>query len=136
MWNITRAQAYWILIGSIACEVLGSACLEACQGFTKPLLTAATFICYGIAVFTFSKILHIINLAVGYATWTGVGSIATALISQFVFHDPISPVGWLAVAGLCIGVVGLNLFGTPVEPESQDTLMDAKGALENREVPE
>ncbi|MBQ0079644.1 MAG: multidrug efflux SMR transporter, partial [Eubacterium sp.] len=115
MWNVTKVQAYWILMGSILCEVLGSCCLEGCNGFQNKLLSVATLVCYGLAFYSFSKILHIINIAVGYATWTAVGSIATAVVSQFFFKDPISLVGWAAIVGLCIGVVGLNLFGTPKE---------------------
>lgn len=113
MWNVTKVQAYWILIGSILCEVMGSGCLEGCHGFQNIPLSIATVVCYTLAFYSFSKVLHIINIAVGYATWTAVGSIATALMSQFIFNDPISIIGWIAVLGLCVGVVGLNLFGTP-----------------------
>lgn len=113
MWNVTKVQAYAILTFSILCEIAGSGCLAACHGFENKLFTLGTIVGYALAFYSFSKILHIINIAVGYATWTALGSILTALMSQFLFNDPISPIGWVAIIGLCVGVVGLNMFGTP-----------------------
>lgn len=126
--NVSKPMAYVILGISIVLEIIGSSCLEACDGFRNIKLTVILIICYLIAFCLFSKILHIINLAVGYATWTSVGAIATSFIGVFYFDQPLSPVGWISIFGMAAGVVLLNLFGTPKEDDTDRSADDAAGS--------
>lgn len=117
MLNVSKPVAYVLLTISIICEVIGSVCLEACDGFTNKKLTILLIICYSIAFTLFSKILHIINLAVGYATWTAAGSIACAMLGVGLFKQHLTVVGWISIIIMGIGVFLLNLLGTPKEDE-------------------
>lgn len=117
MLNVSKPTAYVILAVSIICEIIGSACIEACNGFENKKLTVILIICYLVAFTLFSKILHIINLAVGYATWTAVGAIACAVLGATIFDQPLNPIGWVSIIVMAIGVFLLNLFGTPKEKE-------------------
>lgn len=115
MLNVSKPAAYAILAFSIVCEIIGSACLEACNGFEDKKLTIILIICYFVAFSLFSKILHIIDLAVGYATWTAVGSIACAVMGVVIFDQHLSVVGWISIIAMAAGVFMLNLYGTPKE---------------------
>ena len=119
MLNVSKPVAYLLLGVSIVLEIIGSACIEACDGFQNVKYTIILIICYFFAFGIFSKILHIINLAVAYATWSAVGAIATSFIGVFYFNQPLSPVGWLSILGMSTGVVLLNLFGTPKEDDEE-----------------
>ena len=55
-----------------------------------------------------------------YATWTAAGTVSAALIGIFLFGQQISAIGWLAIAGMIVGIFVLNLFGTPKEPMEKE----------------
>lgn len=128
MLNVSKPIAYTILTFSIICEVIGSACLEACNGFENKKLTIILIICYFIAFSLFSKILHIIDLAVGYATWTASGSIACAVLGVVVFDQHLTVVGWASIFVMASGVFLLNLFGMPKGQQQE-----ASGQIEEKE---
>lgn len=130
MLNISKPAAYAILAFSIICEIIGSACLEACNGFENKKLTILLIICYFAAFSLFSKILHIIDLAVGYATWTASGAIACAVLGVTLFDQHLTAVGWISIIVMAIGVFLLNLFGTPRE-EAEES--GATEPIEERE---
>ena len=115
MLNVSKPVAYVILLLSIMFEIIGSSCLEACNAFENKKLTIILIICYFIAVTLFSKILHIIDLAI--ATWTASGSIACAVIGVVLFEQTLTVIGWISIISLAIGVFILNLYGTPKEGE-------------------
>lgn len=120
MLHVSKPAAYIILAFSIICEIIGSACLEACNGFENKKLTIVLIICYFVAFSLFSKILHIIDLAVGYATWTASGAIACAVLGVVLFDQHLTIVGWVSVIAMAIGVFLLNLFGTPKEEKAEN----------------
>lgn len=117
MLNVSKPVAYIILAISIVFEIIGSACLEACNGFEDKKLTILLIVCYFVAFTLFSKILHIINLAVGYATWTAAGAISCAILGVVIFEQPLNIIGWISIIVMAIGVFLLNLYGTPKEDE-------------------
>lgn len=119
MLNVSKPVAYMILIFSICVEIIGCACLEACQAFQDKKLTIALIICYFIAFTLLAKILHIIDLAVGYATWSSVGALGTSLIGMVFFDQKLSIIGWLSILAMSFGVFMLNLYGTPAEEEKR-----------------
>lgn len=61
-----------------------------------------------------------IQLSIFYATWTAAGTVSAALIGIFLFGQQISAIGWLAIAGMIVGIFVLNLFGTPKEPMEKE----------------
>ena len=115
MLNISKPAAYVVLAISIVLEIIGTACLEACNAFEDKKLTIILIVCYFLAFTLFSKILHIIDLAVGYATWTAAGAIACAVLGVVIFEQELTVVGWISIFTMAFGVFLLNLFGSPKE---------------------
>ena len=60
----------------------------------------------------FSRALNDLNLGLAYATWSGVGIVASVLISWFLFGEKLNGWGIFAVAMIIIGCIILNVFGT------------------------
>ena len=118
-WELSRKSAYFILALSIISEQAGTACLQAYNGYTIASFTILTVILYTFTYFTFGKILGRIDLAVAYASWSAIGSVGAALKGVFIFSQHLSLVGWISLAGMVVGVVLLNFFGTPPEEDER-----------------
>ena len=64
----------WIyLTFAILAEVVGTSCLKASQGFTKPIPSRVVVTGYGLAFYLLSLTLDTIPVGIGYAVWSGVG---------------------------------------------------------------
>ncbi len=104
--------SYLFLFGAIAAEVFATTMIKFADGFTKLLPTilcaAGYILCYAL----FGKAVEKINLAAAYAIWCGIGIIATSFTSFFLFHERISPAGYLGMALIMAGCLLLNLAGT------------------------
>lgn len=105
---------YIFLAVAIVFELVGTTFLKYSTGFTKLMPSIISIAAYIICFFFFSKSLSNINLSVAYATWSALGLIVTTLISVFIFREGITPAGIAAVSMIVIGVVVLNLYGTPI----------------------
>ena len=90
-------MAYIILAISIIIEIIGDAMLTASSGYENKLLGIGAIITILFSFFIFSKVLHIINLPVAYATWSVVGALVCTLLGFFLFHQPLSTVGWISI---------------------------------------
>ena len=132
-WELSTKSAYFILALSIISEQAGTACLEASDGYRIASFSVLTAILYVFTYFTFGKILNKIDLAVAYATWSAVGSGGAALMGGFLFSQPLSVTGWLSIAGMVVGVILLNLYGTPPE-NAEESSGEPGGSGQGREV--
>ena len=72
--------AYGFLAIAIVSEVTGATFLAKSEGFSKPLPTIITMICFGIAFYFLSQVIKTIPLGIAYAIWSGVGIVLTAII--------------------------------------------------------
>ena len=97
-----------ILAISIVVEVIGDAMLTASHGYDHALLGIAAIIAIVFSFFLFSKILHIIDLPIAYATWCGVGTVATALIGVLYYKEKMSLTNIAGLLIMTIGIVMLN----------------------------
>ena len=114
-----RNYAYCLLALSIVTEQVGTACLEASKGYTILSFSMLTFCLYTITYFIFCTILSESDLAVAYAAWSAVGAIGASLMGVYLFHQTMSPIGWISIFVMSIGVFLLNCFGTPAEEEEE-----------------
>lgn len=102
---------YILLACAIGLELVATTFLKISAGFTKLLPTLICMCCYFVCFFCFSKALNGINLGVAYATWSGVGIVASAVISAVLFHQGVNLAGVLGMVLILIGCVIVNLFG-------------------------
>ena len=137
MLNVSKRTAYMILAISIVIEIIGDAMLTASHGYDHALLGIAAIIAILFSFFLFSKILHIIDLPIAYATWSVVGALVCTLLGVFFFHQHLSTIGWISIIVLAAATFTMNMWGTPaedpenIETESKETAANANAA--NRE---
>lgn len=101
----------WILLGfAIVIEVIGSNCIKASEGFTKPLPTIIAIGAFVIALYLLSIITKTLPLGIVYAVWSGVGIVLTALVAFFAFGQKPDLAGVIGMAMIIGGVLVINLF--------------------------
>ncbi|AIW42349.1 MULTISPECIES: DMT family transporter [Paenibacillus] len=104
-------MAYLFLAISIVGELIGTSMLKASEGFTRLYPTLFTIVAFVISFFFISLSLKTLPLNMTYAIWSGVGAVATTLISVLIWKEKINTGSIAGIALIVIGVVVLNLFG-------------------------
>lgn len=104
-------MAYALLGSAIALEIIATTFLKYSCGFTKILPSIGCIIFYVICFYCFSKSLNSINLGVAYALWSGIGIIATTIISAVIFKQGTNLWGIIGIILIISGCVILNLLG-------------------------
>ena len=95
----------WILLGfAIVIEVIGSNCIKASEGFTKPLPTIVAIGAFVIALYLLSIITKTLPLGIVY------GIVLTALVAFFAFGQKPDLAGVIGMAMIIGGVLVINLF--------------------------
>jgi quaternary ammonium compound-resistance protein SugE len=83
--------------------------LKYTEGFTKLVPTTLTVLAMVISVALLGLALRDLPVGTGYAVWTGIGTVGTALLGMYLFGDPAT-VARLACIGLIVaGIVGLKV---------------------------
>jgi len=104
--------AYVFLMLAILAEVLGTSLLKATEGFSRLWPTLACLTSYGVAFLALSLAIERgMNVGIGYAMWSGLGTTLIVVIGALFLDEPITMVKALGVALVIAGVVVLNLGG-------------------------
>lgn len=48
-------------------------------------------------------------LSLAYPIWTGIGAVGSIIVGVVLFHDHLSPITWLFVILLVVGLIGIKL---------------------------
>ncbi|AJY74233.1 DMT family transporter [Paenibacillus beijingensis] len=114
-------MAYLFLAISIVSELVGTSMLKASQGFTRLLPVLGMIVSFTCAFFFLSLSLKTIPLNAAYAIWSGIGAIATVVISVLIWKERINTGSIIGIALIVVGVVILNLFGPGHGGETADS---------------
>lgn len=109
-----RAWA-WVLAGGVF-ETVWATFMKMSDGFTDILYTALTLIFMGFSMYLLNRGFRA-GLPTGpcYAVWVGIGAVGSVLVGVAAFGDALSVGGWVCIAMIVAGVVGLNLSSEPSE---------------------
>ncbi len=102
-------NAWVLLLGAIALEMISTSLLNASQGMTRWGYGVAAVAGYGVCFWLLAFAMTRIPMGVAYAVWSGVGIVAIAAIGWIVFRQNLSwaQLGFMAL--ILIGAIGLNL---------------------------
>lgn len=109
-------RAYILLGLAIASEVAGTAALKASDGFSELVPTAVVIAGYLGAFYLLSLTLQDLPVGLVYATWSGIGVMAAALLGVFVFDEHLDAAGVAGMALIVAGVAVLNLLSDTYAP--------------------
>ena len=102
-----------LLIVAGLLEVVWAVGLKYTAGFTRLLPSAVTVTAMGLSIVLLARALRTIPVGTGYAVWTGIGAVGTALIGILVLGEPRTAGRLLALGAIIGGIVGLKLASPP-----------------------
>jgi len=103
----------FVLLGlAIVAEVLGTSLLKSTEGFSRLWPTVVCLVAYaGSFVALAVAIQKGLQVSVGYAVWSGLGTTLIVIIGALFLSEPVTAGKVLGVALVIAGVAVLNLSG-------------------------
>ena len=105
-------SAYLSLLAAIVFEVAGTLMLPTTKEFSESLPTIIMSILYIASFYFLTLALRAIPLAIVYACWSGLGVLAIAILSYFIYDQALN---WQVTLGLFLivnGVILVNIYTT------------------------
>lgn len=98
-------MSYVFLVSAVISEVIGTAFMRvAAQGRAR--CYAVVGVAYTLALYLLVRTLSEgMGIGVAYGIWAAAGVALTALVSRFVFKEPITRMMWCGMALIAVGVV-------------------------------
>lgn len=84
--------------------------LKYSEGFTKLWPSVFTAVSMGLSVFLLSIALKQLPVGTGYAVWTGIGAVGTAILGIMLFNESKDLPRLICISLIVIGIVGLKVF--------------------------
>ncbi|WP_414707383.1 quaternary ammonium compound efflux SMR transporter SugE [Rhodopirellula sp. UBA1907] len=101
------AWGYLLIAGLL--EIGWAVGLKYTDGFSRPVPTVITIVIMIASFFTLSLALREIPLGTGYAVWTGIGAVGTAIAGMILFGESKDAIRLACIAVIVAGIVGLKL---------------------------
>ena len=102
-------MAWLILVLAGLFEVAFTTCLKLSDNFKNTGWSIAFFISISLSFYLLNKAIQTIPLGTGYAVWTGIGAVGTALIGILVFKEPAYFWRVFFIMLLISSIIGLKL---------------------------
>ncbi len=101
-------MAWGILIIAGLLEVGWAIGLKYTEGFTKLWPSVITILIMVASFYCLAQAVRTIPIGTGYAIWTGIGAVGTAVLGMLLFKEPASAARFLCMALIVAGIVGLK----------------------------
>jgi quaternary ammonium compound-resistance protein SugE len=101
------AWIYLIIAGLF--EVAWAIGLKYSDGFTRVWPAVWTVASMLASIVLLGLALRTIPVGTGYAVWTGIGAIGTAILGIYLFNEPATVLRLLSIGLILSGIVGLKL---------------------------
>jgi len=92
-------------------EIVWAIGLKYTEGFTRLGPTALTVGGMVLSVVLLGVALRDLPVGTGYAVWTGIGTVGTAIVGIWLFNEPATALRLGAMALIVAGIVGLKVAG-------------------------
>ncbi|NUN64869.1 quaternary ammonium compound efflux SMR transporter SugE [Pseudanabaena biceps] len=101
---------YLIIAGLL--EVVWASSLKYTDGFTKPLPSLLTLATLTTSLILLAQALKTLPIGTGYAVWTGIGVVGTAIIGSLFLGEPRDLPRFICISLIVLGIAGLR-FTSP-----------------------
>lgn len=102
------AWVYLVFAGLL--EVGWAIGLKYTEGFTRLVPSALTISAMVASVVLLGIALRDLPVGTGYAVWTGIGTVGTAILGMMLFQEPATAIRLASIALIVAGIAGLKLF--------------------------
>jgi multidrug transporter EmrE-like cation transporter len=108
-FEMTKLRA-WVTLGlTVACEVTATLCVKASDGLTEVLPSAGAITGFILTTLLLAKVVEVIPTSIAYTIWTGSGAVAVSVLGVALFGDHLTPMAWVGIGLVVLGVGTLNL---------------------------
>lgn len=83
--------------------------LKYTEGFSKLVPSVLTLAAMAASVVLLSLALRTLPVGTGYAVWTGIGAVGTAILGIVLFGEPATAARLACIALILAGIAGLKL---------------------------
>jgi quaternary ammonium compound-resistance protein SugE len=101
--------AYLVVAGLL--EIVWAIGLKYTEGFTRLVPSAITIAAMIVSVWFLALALRTIPVGTGYAVWTGIGAVGTAVLGIALFAEPATAARIACIGLIVAGIIGLKLAG-------------------------
>jgi quaternary ammonium compound-resistance protein SugE len=101
------AWTYLFVAGVL--EIVWAIGLKYTAGFTKPVPSVITGVALVASMVFLALALRTIPVGTGYAVWTGIGAVGTAILGIVLFAEPATAARLGCIGLIVAGIVGLKL---------------------------
>jgi quaternary ammonium compound-resistance protein SugE len=84
--------------------------LKYTEGFSRPVPTILTVAAMIASVILLGLALRDLPVGTGYAVWTGIGTVGTALLGMYLFGDAATVARLVCIGLIVAGIAGLKVF--------------------------
>ncbi len=88
-------------------ETVWALALKESDGFTRPVATAIFLVAMVISMVLLALALRSIPVGTGYAVWTGIGAVGTAIAAMVLFSEPATATRIIPIGLIATGIVWL-----------------------------
>ncbi|MBA3319673.1 MAG: quaternary ammonium compound efflux SMR transporter SugE [Gemmatimonadales bacterium] len=103
------SNAWLLLVIAGLFEIVWAVGLKYSHGLTRPVPSAITIGAMAASMYLLARAVRTIPVGTGYAVWTGIGAVGTALVGIWLLGEPRSAARLLAIAAIVGGILGLKL---------------------------
>ena len=104
------AWAYLFIAGLL--EIGWAIGLKYTEGFSKLWPSVGTVFCMIVSFLFLGQALKTIPIGTGYAVWTGIGTIGTAILGIALFQEPRDAPRVLCIFLILAGITGLKILSS------------------------
>jgi quaternary ammonium compound-resistance protein SugE len=83
--------------------------LKYTDGFTRPIPTVLTVASMVISILLLGLALKTLPVGTGYAVWTGIGTVGTAILGIYLLGEPATAMRLACIGLIVAGILGLKL---------------------------
>lgn len=105
-------MAWFILLIAGLFEIGWAVGLKYTEGFTRPVPSVLTVGAMVISLALLGFALKTLPVGTGYAVWTGVGAVGTAILGIVLFGESMAPMRLASIGLIVAGIISLK-FATP-----------------------
>ena len=101
------AWTYLVLAGLL--EIVWAIGLKYAEGFTRLIPSVITITAMVVSIWFLALALRTIPVGTGYAVWTGIGAVGTAILGIVLFSEPANAARLACIGLIVAGILGLKL---------------------------
>ena len=98
----------WLVLAGLL-EIVWAIGLKYTDGFTRVVPTALTIGAMVVSIVLLGIALRELPVGTGYAVWTGIGTVGTAILGMMLFQEPATAFRLASIGLIVAGIVGLKL---------------------------